>query len=355
MHSVENTKTFTGILAGLTPAHLQTWGLLDVVGLLPASDQGQLGSPLQWLSEGIRGVFGLSPTEQSVNREQFVSPVQHLKIVQVPTYGTVVLQNTAPKGIVIVPMHIGFFQEGAQNHATSSVLVLEAGEQFKATDCFCIQQSQGGFLKEAQQRFIILPLGLRQAALSQRGTVGYSRLWGDINKYNRRYGIARGGHLERFLRPYFPRLIPFRHAFELLPQQIGAAYFVAGKLVGVELVPNAAYWQDIWPVLNIYCYGPAAMLAERFQQRPARRVVDLNGLVNLDDLAQRLKEKRNQVEADHVAMINELSNQAWDYVVDKKMHGLSILHLQQGEWAGQMVRKGAETLYLSVFRDVMSA
>jgi len=36
---------------------------------------------------------------------------------------------------------------------------------------FCIQQAQGGLLQEAQQRFLMLPLGLRRAALEQRGTI----------------------------------------------------------------------------------------------------------------------------------------------------------------------------------------
>src|SRR5258708_2311750 len=286
----------------------------------------------------MRGVFGLSPAEQSIKREQFVSPLQHLKIVQVPKYGTMVLQNTAPKGIVIVPMQFGFFQAGARNLATSSVFVLQAGEQLKTTDSFSVEESQADFLK---QGFIIVSPALRQAAHQ-----------GDVNTYNYRYGTVRGGQQERLLRPYSPRLTSIRQAFELQPQQVGAAYFVAGKLVGVEIAPNAVYWQDIWPLLNTYCYGPAAMLAERYVQRSARRVVNLNGLVDLDDLAQRLEEKRNGLENNRIAMISKLSNLDWDYTVDKEMHGLSILNLQYGAWTGQMVREGAETLYLSVFRDV---
>ena len=70
--------------------------------------------------------------------------MEHLKLVKVPTYGTVVLRNTATQGLLIAPMHIGFFQDDAQNHATSRVLLIEAGELLEANDCFCIQQSQGG-------------------------------------------------------------------------------------------------------------------------------------------------------------------------------------------------------------------
>jgi len=144
---------FPGLLADVRPGQIQSWGLLDVVALFSA--------------------------EQRPDYSRFVSPLQHLKLVRVPSYGTLILENEAKSGTLIAPMHIGFFQTGAQNHATSRVLLLEAGETLTASDCFCIQASQGGLLKEAQQRFIILPLSLRKAALSKRGKDGYSRLWHD--------------------------------------------------------------------------------------------------------------------------------------------------------------------------------
>ena len=49
------------------------------------------------------------------------------------------LRNASSDDRLIVPMHIGFFQPGAQNHTTSRVLVLEAGETIRVTDCLCIQ------------------------------------------------------------------------------------------------------------------------------------------------------------------------------------------------------------------------
>jgi hypothetical protein len=313
-----------GLLSDIRPGQIQSWGLLDAVALFS--------------------------TEARPDYAGFVSPLQHLKLVRVPTYGTLILENGAKSGTVIAPMHIGFFQEGAQNHATSRVLLLDAEETLTVTDCFCIQASQGGLLKEAQQRFIILPLSLRKAALSKRGENGYSRLWEDIDLHNRRYGIARGGHLERFLRPYFHRIMLFRHAFELLPQQVGAAYFVAGNLVGVEVTPNAAYWSDVGPILNIYCYGTAALLGARHQLKPERQALDIEGLTNIDDLAHRLEDARQLETMERINLIEALSNLDWNRS-DKK-HGLHVVNLEQGEWVGQMVKDGANMLYLSLFRDV---
>ncbi|MBE3561981.1 MAG: hypothetical protein IMW89_22575, partial [Ktedonobacteraceae bacterium] len=142
MQSVTMQHTFAGLLAGLTPGQLQTWSLLEVVPLFAAKERSGYA--------------------------QFVSPLDHLKLIRVPRYGTLELQNVSQQGTLIAPMHIGFFQPGAQNHATSRTLLLNAGETITVQDAFCIQAAQSGLLQEAQQRFIVLPLSLRKVALAKR-------------------------------------------------------------------------------------------------------------------------------------------------------------------------------------------
>ncbi len=320
------THGFSGPLAGLAMGQPQSWGLLDVVPLLPI--------------------------EQSENRAQFIAPLQYLHLVSVQTYGTLELQNTASAGTLIAPMHIGFFQAGAQNHATSRVLLLNAGEKLIADDCFCIQASQGGYLAEAQQRFIVLPLGLRRAALGRRQEKSFDRLWGEIDTFNKRYGITHGGHLERFLRPNFPRMQPLRHAFEVLPQQIGAAYFVAGRLLGVEVVPNAACWADMGPILTMYCYGAAALQAERHQLQPMRTPLNLHALTGLDDLARRLTQARQQDESAYQHELEVFAQQSWQYTPEERKEHLQVTHLVAQEWMGQAVEADQQIVYLSVFRDL---
>jgi hypothetical protein len=321
---------FSGLLSGLVAGPVQSWGRLEVVGLFRAHGHGR------------------------ADRSRYNSPLEWLKLVRVPHYGTMVLHSTATEGLTIVPMHVGFFQEGAQNHATSRVLILAAGESFEADDCFCIQQAQGGLLKEAQQRFLVLPLGLRAAALQKRGKNDYSRLWGEIDGYTRRFGVARGGHLERFLRPYFARLMPFRHAFETVAGQVGAAYFVAGRPVGVELSPNAAVWRDLAPILNIYCYGPAALLAEQADYPIARPALDVDGLTGLDDLADRLDRSRRQHAVLRSEAIGALAGADWSCHDESVRHGLTIRTIGWGSWAGQVVLDGSQIDYLSIFRDLPS-
>lgn len=320
------TSPFAGLLAGLVPGRPQGWGHLEVIGMFRED-----GRP---------------------DRGAYASPVEALKLVRVPRYGAMVLHNTDPAGRMIVPMHIGFFQEGAQNHATSRALVLRAGETVEVGDCFCIQQAQGGLLREAQQRFLVLPLGLRPSALRKRGTGDFSRLWGDIDAFTRGFGIAKGGHLERFLRPYFARLMPYRHAFETAPGQVGAAYFVAGRAVGVELAPTAACWRDLAPILNLYGYAPAALAAERDGLPVGRPAVDLDGLADLDDLAARLDRTRRQHAIARVEALGALAGAGWDCRDEAASDGLTIRTIERDAWAGQVVLDGTDTLYLSVFRDL---
>jgi hypothetical protein len=313
----------TGPLRGLRPGPVLTWGGLEALSLFPAD-----------------------PTD----RPQFVPPLRHLRLAGVRAYGKLELQSTAERGLLVVPMHVGFFQEGAQNHATSRALVLEAGERLVVEDCFCIQQAQGGLLKEAQQRFLMLPLGLRRAALEHRGTAGFSRLWGDIDTFTRQYGVARGGHLERFLRPYFSRLQPYRHGLEALPGQVGAAYFVAGQLVGVEVAPNPAYWRDLSPILAIYGYAPAAILALDRGRGTKREPLNLDGLLGLDDLASRLTGARGRQQYQRAdGLRREIGDLGAAWAGDEIRHGLQVQTLFGPRWAGQQVRERGDLIYLSLF------
>jgi hypothetical protein len=327
--SPADLPSLDGLLDGLTVGSLQTRGVMEVVGLRRVDSDEGVGE----------------------SRDEFAVPSENLKLVQVPTYGAMLLRNLSATQTLVVPMHVGFFQHGAQHHATSCTLVLGPGETLRADDCFCIQAAQGGYLQEAEQRFLMLPAGLRPAALSHRGTVGCGRLWSSIDGFTRQFGVARGGHLERFLRPYFSRLVTFRHAFEPTPRQAGAAYFIAGELVGVEVVPHTAYFHDLFPILSIYCYGPSALLAERQGIATRNEPVDLDGLRDLDDLEARLNTSRESQRTARTRQLAAVSNGKWTATLDEERHGLKVVTVEQPGWMGQTVRRDGETVALSIFRS----
>jgi hypothetical protein len=327
MQTQVQLQPLTGLLAGLVPGPLLSWGPMEVIVLFPAD-----------------------PAREE-RHAHFVPPLQSVELLGVRRYGTLELRNLATNGVLLLPMHIAFFQPGAQNHATSRVLILEPGKTLIVDDCFCVQQSQGGFLARAQQRFLILPLSLRRAALELQGLRDFSRLWKEIATYTSRFGIKQGGHLERWLRPNFARLLPYRHAFELLPGQVGAVYFLAGAPVGVEVAPNSRYWAELLPVLTIYCYAPAALLASYQGVSRPHLPLDLEGLRDLDDLQSRLLTIRRQELAQRLEQLVPLASLEQKGRFTKQPAGLRLLDLKQSDWLGQAVYAGTEMVYLSLFRS----
>ena len=152
-----------------------------------------------------------------------------------------------------------------------------------------------------------------------------------------------GGHLERMLRPTFRRLQPLRHGIEAVDGQVGAAYFVAGRLAGVEVTPHEGYWQGLSPVLTIYCYGPATLLAERRGYQRVSEPLDLESLADLDDLAGRLRDVRTREANGRADIVQELATLPFDEQVDEDRHGLRVATLGHPV-GGQVVRDGRRSL-----------
>ena len=299
-------------------------------------------------SRGLLEVLALHSTSKTAG---YAAPLEHLDLLAGDEYGVVELRNRHATDPLLVPMHIGFLQKGAQNHATSRALVLEPGESRVVRDCYCIQESEAGYLRRARQRFVFLPLGLRRAAFDKRGSnEDFSRLWGDIETYTRQFGVARGGHLERFLRPYFSRLMPFRHGFETEPGQVGAAYFVGGELVGLEIAPNEAHWRDVAPIFAMYAYGPAALRADAWGWTLEKPALDLGKLRDLDDLAERLYRLRFEWDQHRIAQLRALMNGNWS-VAPSADTTEGLANLERGEWRGQLLRVGERLVYASLFYD----
>jgi hypothetical protein len=121
--------------------------------------------------------------------------------------------------------------------------------------------------------------------------------------------------------------------------------------VGIELTPNAAGWRDLAPILRIYCYGPAALLAEQEGYPAGRPELDLDGLADLDDLADRLDRSRRQHALGRSDALGALVGAGWSGHEESLRHGLTIRTIGWQSWAGQVVLDDSDTLYLSVFRN----
>jgi hypothetical protein len=276
-----------------------------------------------------------------------VPPRSGLKLTRVDGYGRVELRNGADRGVAIVPLHIGYIQDRAQNHALCRSAFLAAGQTLMFTDACCVQESQGGYLRESDQWFFVLPLELRARALELRGVNGYAKLWGDIAALNRRYGLPRRGHLEQILSRRRAVLTQFQSRLELQPGQLGALFFLDGRFAGLELAPDPIYFAEVWTALVAFAYGVAAWHAEP-GPRPARDTEPFD--------ARDLRELRTALERDRAARISRIGD--WlaavptgpvraheeDRYLDLRLSTLTGPHL-----AGQVVTDGDRAVYASLF------
>lgn len=271
------------------------------------------------------------------------SPVGGVKLARVETYGTVVLTNPARDGVAIVPLHLGYVQDGAQNHALCRSAFLAPGEELRFDDACCVQAAQGGYLVERDQWFFVLPAHLRAAALDRRGERNYSKLWDDITALNRRFGLPARGHLEQLLGRRRATLTRYRTRLELNDGQLGALFFLDTTLIGVEIGPDAAYFADVWPALVCFCYGPAALLGG--EPDPPEGPYEVSTVDELADL-------RNATVAARAAEVEDwLAATRWvpsKVTREDRYRRLTLSTVDGAAMAGQVVTDGGRTVYASV-------
>ncbi|SFJ75521.1 ARPP-1 family domain-containing protein [Thermoflavimicrobium dichotomicum] len=209
------------------------------------------------------GVMTVIPIFGPEAEGAFSPPLIGLRLNRVVGYGNVELSNVSEEAVAVVPLHMGYIQDGAQNHALCRSALLPPGKTITMNDACCVQQSQGGYLKGKEQWFFILPLQLRSQALALRGKNDFGKLWPDISLLNERFHLPKRGHLEQIISRERGYLNQYQSRFELLSEQIGAIFFIRDELVGLEIAPTYQYFRELWMPLVCFCYGVAAMWEER--------------------------------------------------------------------------------------------
>jgi hypothetical protein len=278
-------------------------------------------------------------------RPGIVPPRSGLKLKRVVGYGQVELTNGAREGVAIVPLHIGYIQDAAQNHALCSSALLGAGQTRRFDDACCVQAGQGGYLEGRDQWFFVLPLELRGKAMRLRGRHDYAKLWPDISELNRAYGLPSRGHLEQILSRKRAVLTQFQSRLELMPGQLGALFFVGERFAGLELAPDPAYFAEVWMALVCFAYGVAAWHAE--PERAAAEPYEAGCLAEL----------RAELARDRAARLAEVAS--WlpapggevRLVEEERYLDLRLSTLTGDGLAGQVVTEHGRPVYASVFAD----
>ncbi|GAA3936804.1 hypothetical protein GCM10023085_17770 [Actinomadura viridis] len=278
-----------------------------------------------------------------------VPPRSGLKLTRVAGYGRVELSNGADRGVAIVPLHIGYVQDAAQNHALCRSAFLAAGQRLMCEDACCVQESQGGYLTERDQWFFILPLELRARALELRGVSDYGKLWRDIADLNRGHGLPRRGHLEQILSRRRGLLTQYQSRLEPQPGQLGALFFIEDRFAGLELAPDPLYFTEIWAALVCFAYGVAAWHADPArdaERQPPPEPFEATGLGELRAALDRDRAARIARIADRIAAVptGPVTVQEEERYLRLRLSTVTGTHL-----AGQIVTDGDRAVYASLF------
>ena len=297
------------------------------------------------------GAMTVLPLLGSDGNGRFSSPLSALKLSGVEGYGKVEMENASGKdgGVAIVPLHIGYIQDRAQNHALCRSALIGAGQKLKFRDACCVQESQGGYLEAADQWFFILPLQLREAALKLRGTENYGKLWQDISQLSTALGLPARGHLEQVICRHRPYLTQYASRFELVPEQTGAVFFSQDKLLGVEIAPSARYFEELWAPLVCFCYGVAAMQMERRNGDIHVEETRPFSAKDLDELKGALFESRLESSRQLMETLQNTATECFELEEEERFLDLRLSTATSGNYAGQIVQEKGRLVYASVF------
>ncbi|MEL6457719.1 MAG: DUF6569 family protein [Cyanobacteria bacterium J06621_15] len=279
------------------------------------------------------------------SKHKFTPPLSGLKLTQVRGYGNMEITNHS-QGIAIVPLHMGYIQDKAQNHALCRSAFIAEGQKLMFEDACCVQSGQGGYLEEREQWFFILPLFLREEALNLQGQKGYSKLWNAISKLNQSFGLQNRGHLEQILSRKRAYLTQYQSRFELLPGQTGALFILNDKLVGIEITPNQTYFEEVWMSLVCFCYGVSAMYFEK--DEVSEQITPFNAK-NLAELRQQLVESRQKMYAEVENNLANTPSEKFEVIKQEKFLDLRLKTIQGNNFAGEFVEEEGNLVYASVF------
>ncbi|MEO3868593.1 DUF6569 family protein [Nonomuraea sp. B12E4] len=338
-HTTGHERHRTGLDTHAADTHMAGLDALMPVPLdLDGLDGYRVGPPQRAGALTMVPVWGPS-------RPGIVPPRSGLKLRRVVGYGQVELHNGAPEGVAIVPLHIGYIQDAAQNHALCSSALVAAGQTRRFDDACCVQAGQGGYLEGRDQWFFVLPVELRGKATRLRGRRDYAKLWPDISELNRAYGLPSRGHLEQILTRKRATLTQFRSRLELMPGQLGALFFVRDRFAGLELAPDPGYFAEMWMALVCFAYGVAAWQAE---PQPAEaepyEVTSLAGL-----RAELARDREAWVE--RVASWLPVPDGEARMVEEERYLDLRLSTVTAGRLAGQVVTEHDRLVYASVFAE----
>ncbi len=288
-----------------------------------------------------------------------VSEEMLISIVSDTDYSHLTLKNDDGKPVIVPQGSAWITKKSGQDRATLKVNVVDCSER-KKVNVGCVQSSQGGGITGTdadELRFI--PASIRKAAIEKDPNTGnhdYSIIWTDIEEYMKRLGITSGrAHIHDFFDHYKKELETFIAPFEKVKNQVGAIILINNKVIGIELYPNYGSWSKIWKKLIRDSYGSEAIcLIKNKQAVSFRPFVEADKVTDIASLRDEVK----KVKAKSTEFIVGKVNPTLEYDITERQKGVSVnfnistIRMAKLGMVGQIVKKGDEVYYLSLFRGV---
>lgn len=266
-------------------------------------------------------------------------------------YGELQIRNRSSRE-TILPTGTAFLtSEAAQDHAAPSAMILAGSSENQINNAYCIQETQGGLIRQTARDFLILPVQLRAFALAHRAQAKYDAMWPHIRAFKQSMGLSGPGNLIEFLKRFEKELEQFVAEFELVPRQVGALIMVAGKLVGIERAPSEAFWAKLWDPLVRVCYGSLALreaVRPGVGLPPTRQPITASG--SLEALSRALEAAAEVTKGLVIATVETLRPKVLTAApqVDQISGQSRVLTLASREYAGQIVTRANVPVYASI-------
>lgn len=313
--------TVQQILAGTTTGRLQAAGQMAIIPILDDGGSGDWFAPPEF-EAGTRN------------------------------YGELRVRNRSSRE-TILPTGAAFLtSQAAQDHAAPGAMVLAGAEESQISNAYCVQETQGGYIRQEARDFLILPAQLRAYALAHRTQGKYDAMWPHIRAFKESMGLRGAGNLADFLKRFEKELEQFVAEFELVPRQVGALILIAGKLVGIERAPSEAFWERLWNPLVRVCYGSLAL---REAARPGIGLPPtrqpLTGTIgSLEALSRALDAASEVAKGLVIATVETLLPKALTSApqADQVRGQSTVLTLASQEYAGQVVTRANTPVYASI-------
>jgi hypothetical protein len=263
-------------------------------------------------------------------------------------YGNLVVRNPDALPLLLPAGATYIVAEAAQNHALPHTGFVAAGQRKTFPTAVCVQQGQGGMIREGNHPLMLLPLPLREEAHRVRREQNFGRLWQAIATFNDAAGLPaekRVGHLEHFFDHYRGQLDTFAAQFEPTAGAVGCVVLLNGRVVGVELAPSPGYFAAVWRPLVRECYGGLALTESKADAPPTR--VPLRPVASRLDLIEALREAAAAEQRLAGEALEKVLPLPLDRTADESDE-VAVEAVGDHPFVGQVVRVGGRVVYASL-------